>query len=104
MVKHLLWIALGLTLLGACSDDNGPNPDGALSDQQLVVDQPGGSDALPPCNDGDRRCNGLYWIQECKSGTWVDTVNCQDKKLGGDTCRCSITMMYACSVGTNLCQ
>lgn len=96
---------LCLALVGACSDDDTkPNPDGSTADQQVTVDQQTAADSPTSCKEGDKRCDGLTWIQECKNGAWVDTINCADKSLGGQTCSCSITMLYVCSVGPNVCN
>lgn len=107
-MRHLLWIVLCLLLIGACSDDDNkpaPDMDGAPPvDQQVTPDQQGGPDGPVACNEGDKQCNGFEWIQVCTNGAWVDTIHCTDKKIGGQECYCSITLMYVCAVGANECQ
>jgi len=95
-------VALCVCFLGCSDDTNKPTPDGpAPADQLGLPDQ--ALDLGPKCTDGDKRCHGLDWIEVCTAGVWVDTVKCSDKKLGPDPCGCSITLMYVCAVGANIC-
>jgi hypothetical protein len=105
-------VSLGFTLwMGGCSGevDPGPDKDGQPPAADQAVDQ-GAADMQPAvewggqCKDGDRRCATLFMVQECKNGSWVDVDDCSKKKLGSDPCTCSMTMMYKCSVGANLCD
>jgi len=102
-VKPIIVSLVFALLVIGCSDDSNPGPDGTALDQHVTLDQPG-MDQAQACTNGDKRCRGLEWIQECQSGTWVDTVKCSDKKFGPDTCNCSITLMYVCALGANVCQ
>jgi hypothetical protein len=97
-------------LLGGCSGEVDPGPPEKDGPPPAVDQAPPTPDTQPAvewggqCNDGDKRCATLFVIQECKNGSWVDFVDCSKKKLGNDICKCSMTLMYKCSVGANLCD
>ncbi len=107
LLTLLVILTLGLAL--ACSDyiepgaDKGPPvgdlyqpSDGAQPDAPLA-------DSEPPCKEGDKLCDGLFKIVRCQGGVWVPHEDCSQKKIGGQTCKCSITLMFVCSVGANEC-
>ena len=108
LLTLLVILTLGLAL--ACSDDAEPGADkgppvgdfyqpphdGALPDAALP-------DSEPPCKEGDKRCDGLFKIVRCQGGVWVPHEDCSQKKIGSQTCMCSMTLMYVCSVGVNEC-
>jgi hypothetical protein len=109
-VAPLLCLALTLAV-GACAGDLPPSPsDGQPAQEQTVTpDGPKGAEAgsdgtTGPCNDGDKRCEGLTWVQICQNGTWVNDEDCSQKDYNGNPCTCSITMMYKCTFGTHVCQ
>ena len=113
MLPTLMMLMLTLTLIlglaPACSDDAEPGADKGppVGDLYQPTDgaQPDAAlpDSEPPCKEGDKRCDGLFKIERCQGGSWVPHEDCSQKKIGGQTCMCSMTLMYVCSVGINEC-
>ena len=102
-IVGLLSLVLMVVLAG-CAGELPPRGDGASTGDHFVAsDSPGTADAEAPCNEGDKRCHGLEWIQECQGGVWQDTVNCSEKEVNGYPCGCSITLMYVCAHGATVC-
>jgi len=107
-VLPVLPLIVTLGLASACSDDESPprdtgqagdvNADGALPVDALVPDTGPGV-----CTNGDKRCDGLFKIERCEQGAWVPFEDCALKKLGGQSCTCSMTFLYVCTAGGNVC-
>jgi hypothetical protein len=105
----ILLLTLTLGLAPACSDDAEPGADKGppVGDLYQATDsaQPDAPlpDAEPPCKEGDKRCDGLFKIERCQGGVWVPHEDCSQKKIGAQTCTCSMTLMYVCALGGSEC-
>ena len=107
-VSFALALVLALTLpLAGCSDDASPADGLRLADgppgHDLVVKKEAVVAGDTACPEGEKRCATLYKIHQCVGGVWKDTVDCETKKSGGQSCPCSPTLMFVCALGGKEC-
>jgi hypothetical protein len=105
-MRHLALVsALCAAVLG-CSDDGGPSGDGRAGDARRA-DSAGWREARAEaalgCVEDSKRCPTLFKIQVCKGSAWHDSLDCTNKKRGGQQCTCSPTLMFVCAYGGKEC-
>jgi len=105
--SRLLWVLPALLL--ACSGDSGPGPDGRTGPQPertAAADQKPGADQPGACPEGEKRCDGMFAVAQCKGGSWVKVVDCQKltDSSGGHNCTCSATHLFVCTYGGKDCS
>lgn len=112
LYKALLLFVMLMLALAGCSGEIEPGPDGSTAkdkgagnpDQTVQPDTAAPDTGSGGCSpEGDKRCDGLLKIEICKNGKWTPHEDCSQKKRGGQQCTCSITMLYVCAVGMNVC-
>jgi hypothetical protein len=103
------FIIIALVLSGCAGevtlrDANPPETDSSASkDSSELGDGEANTDGAP-CTDGDKRCEGLDFVMICSNGQWETLLDCRDKTYNGQPCHCSMTLMFVCAYGAEVCK
>lgn len=103
----VLTLITTLGLPGCAGDIERPDGNAQVLDQMGKQDttiQPDSPVGPGDCTDGEKRCDGLTMVQICSGGKWVNHDDCSEKMFGSWPCNCSITLLYVCAYGANVCE
>jgi hypothetical protein len=102
-------VSIAVTLGTGCAgevivrDARAPTTDSsAAKDSSVATDGAVTTDGVQ-CNDGDKRCEGLDFVMICSNGQWETLLDCRDKDHNGQACHCSMTLMFVCAYGAEVC-